>query len=141
MQQGQITLRPSFPFFVGIISVVAFPVWILVVAIDLLGWRPSDAPINYLWVGGVLWLFSILGASPSLLFRLHFLEDRLHFKWFGYTSRVLLYSDILYFQFPAYSYGGLRLHLANRTRDVYWVDLDKVADLLCQHSVPNQKVT
>ncbi len=140
MRQGETTLRPPFPFFVGIISVVTFPLWLLIVVVDLLAWRPSTSPLSHLWLGGVFWLVSILGASPSLFFRLRFVEDQLQFRWFGYATHVLPYSAILRFEFPAFSFGGLRLHVAGGSRDVYWVDLQRVADLLRQHGVPHAAV-
>ena len=107
MRQGETTLRPPFPFFVGVISAFTFPAWLLIVVIDLLGLRPSTAPLNYLWLGGVFWLISILAASPSLFFRLRFLEHQLQFRWFGHATHALPYSAILRFDFPAFSYGGL----------------------------------
>jgi hypothetical protein len=140
MRQTAVTLRPPFPFFVGIISVVTFPFWLLVVVIDVLGWRPSTAPLDYLWLGGVFWLVSIFGASPALFFRLRFLENHLQFRWFGYPTKILPYSAIEHFEFPAFSFGGLRLHLANGSRDVYWVDHDETAELLRHHGVQHMGV-
>ena len=141
MRQGQTTLRPPFALFVGGISVVTFPVWLLIVATDLLGLRPSATPLNYLWLGGVFWLVSVVGASPSLFFRLRFLEDRLQFRWFGRPWHVVPYREIVRFEFPVFrSFGGLRIHLPHGHRDVYWVDLQRVADLLKGHGVPHAAV-
>lgn len=142
MRQTGTTLRPSFASFVGIFSVATFPCWLLLVVADLLGLRASAARIDHLWVAGVLYLVSILAASPSLFFRLRFLDDHLQFRWFGRTWRAVPYGQILRFEFPLYrSFGGLRIHLPGEHRDVYWVELQHVADLLKQHGVPHAPAT
>jgi hypothetical protein len=141
MRHESTSLRPSFPYFVGIISTVMLPFWPLLILVDLLHLRPKGAaPLDYLGIGGLFWGVSVLGAAPSLFFRLDFAEQALHFRWFGRSTLVLRYASITSFTFPVFSYGGLRLNLHNGRRDVYWVDLSKAAAMLRQHGVPQSGV-
>ena len=84
MRQDPTTLRPPFMCIVGVLTTVTFPCWIFILVIDLLHLRPSTAaPLNYLSLGGMFWVISVVGAAPALFFRLKFLKDSMQFRWFG----------------------------------------------------------